>query len=233
VSSFGPTDPNQPAGQPSQGPPPQGPPPGYGPPQGQPPYGQPAYGQQPYGQNPYGQPGYAQNPYGQPGYGAAGLPSYPLASWGSRLAAYLIDGLLMMAVLIVPALIGVLLVVAGSETTINEFGVEETSMDGLGVVGILVIVLGYVLGFVFAFWNQAYRQGKTGQSLGKQWLGLKVIKEQTGQPIGVGAGFGRLLMHMFVDGQCYIGFLWPLWDERNRTFGDMVVGSVVIRTPKQ
>lgn len=221
MSSFGPNDPNQPYGQPPQGQPPVGPPPG------QPPYGQPA------GQ-PYGQPAYGQPQYGQPAYGGgAGLPSYPLASWGIRAGAYLLDGLLVMAVVLVPVVLGAVLMASSAETTTNEFGAEETTMGGLGVVGVLVMVLGYLLAIAFGLWNQGYRQGKTGQSLGKQWLGLMVVKEATGQPIGVGAGFGRALMHMFVDGQCYIGFLWPLWDERNRTFGDMVVSSVVIRTPKQ
>lgn len=229
MSSFGPNDPNQPYGQQPPPPPPYGQPPAQ--PYGQP-YGQPS-GQSAYGQGGYGQAGYGQAGYGQPGPGGAGLPSYPLASWGIRAAAYLLDGLLTLAVLLVPAVIGIVMMIAGTETGYDEYGFEENSMNGLGVLGLLVVLAAYAIGLAFSFWNQAHRQGKTGQSLGKSWLGLMVINERTGQPIGVGAGWGRALMHMFVDGQCYIGFLWPLWDERKRTFGDMVVSSVVIRTPKR
>lgn len=250
MSSTGPTDPNQPTppNQPNQ--PPPGPPygqptpPAYGqappppPPAGQPPYGQPGYGQQPYGQPGYGQPGYGQ-PYGQNPYGGApfgqpgpGMPQQPLASWGARLGAYLLDGLLILPIILVPVIVGVVLMAASAETTTDQYGYETTEMSGGGVAGIVIMLVGYLVGLAFSFWNQAIRQGKTGQSLGKKWLGLKVVREGTEQPIGVGAGIGRWAMHSFVDGQCYIGFLWPLWDDRRRTFGDMVVSSVVIRVPK-
>ena len=74
--------------------------PGYGQqPPPQPGYGQPpAYGQQPgYGQQPPQQPGYGQVPgYGQqppqPGYGG-GYGAPVLADWGSRVGAYIVDGL--------------------------------------------------------------------------------------------------------------------------------------------
>ena len=49
------------------------------------------YGQ-PYGQSPYA-PGYGQPPYGAYGYGY-GAPTPPLAEWGSRVAASLIDSLI-------------------------------------------------------------------------------------------------------------------------------------------
>ena len=195
---------------------------------GQPP--QP-YGQQPYGQQPYGQQ--PQQPFGQPAapYGA---PAVPYASWGARLGAYLVDGLLVIPVLLVPIIVGVVLIAAGSTTTTDSYGASTTTWDGpAGPIGVAIIVLGYVAAFVFQLWNVGYRQGRTGQSLAKSWLGLAVVKEATGQPIGVGAGFGRALMHMFIDGSCfYLGFLWPLWDARKRTWGDMAVGSIVITTPK-
>ncbi|MCW2615548.1 MAG: hypothetical protein JWN08_2542 [Frankiales bacterium] len=52
----------------------------------------PGYGQQPYGQQPYGQPVYGQQPFGTPPSGAWAGP--PLASWGRRLAGYLIDSII-------------------------------------------------------------------------------------------------------------------------------------------
>lgn len=249
MSSTGPTDPNQPPqnqpGQPSQ-PPPYGqappPPPPYGQAPPPPPYGQapppPPYGQQPppYGQNPYGQPAYGQPAYGQPTYGHPGYgmgPQQPLASWWSRVGAYLLDGLLMLVIIVVPLIVGVVLMAASTDTTTDPYtGATHSEMGGAGVIGLLIMLLGYLAGLVFSFWNQAIRQGRTGQSLAKKWLGLKVVREGTEQPIGVGAGIGRWAMHTFVDGQCYLGFLWPLWDDRRRTWGDMVVSSVVIRVPK-
>jgi uncharacterized RDD family membrane protein YckC len=190
----------------------------------------PPYGQ-PYGQpdpQPYGQP-YAQ-PY-QPGYAAP----VPYASWGVRLGAYLLDTVLALVVVLVPAVIGGILFASGTTTTTDAYGSSTTEFDGpAAAIGICLFVVAFVLGIAFQIWNLAYRQGRTTQSLGKKWLGIAVVKEDTGRPIGFGAGFGRLLMHGYVDtlfGMCLpLGFLWPLWDPRKRTWGDMAVGSIVIRT---
>ena len=39
---------------------------------------------------------------------------------------------------------------------------------------------------------------------------------------------GRDLCHTFIDGFGYIGFLWPLWDQRRQTFADMIVRTLVV-----
>ena len=50
-----------------------------------------------------------------------------------------------------------------------------------------------------------------------------------GQPIGFGMAFVRRICH-FVDGIiCYIGFLWPLWDEKKQTIADKIVSTVVVQ----
>jgi uncharacterized RDD family membrane protein YckC len=185
-------------------------------------------------QNPYGTPGgYPPPSYGPGGYGA---PPAPYASWGIRLGAYLLDGLATLLVVLLPGLLAVVLMIAGSTSRIDNEGYETWELEGIGYLGVALLIATFLIGLAFTIWNQAYRQGRTGQSLGKKWLGIAVVKEATGRPIGFGAGFGRLLMHSYVDtlfGMCLpLGFLWPLWDPRKRTWGDMAVGSVVINTPK-
>lgn len=54
----------------------------------------------------------------------------------------------------------------------------------------------------------------------------KLVKIETGQPIGFGMAFVRHLCHVL---EFVIGFLWPLWDEKRQTFADKIVGTVVIR----
>jgi uncharacterized RDD family membrane protein YckC len=181
--------------------------PGYAEPQG---YGaqQPGYGQPGYGQPGYGQPGYGQMPaapgYGQPqGYGYPPGPVAPLASWGIRVGAYLID--------ILPTIV---LYVIG-------FALAKTSS------AIFLILLLAILGWTI--YNRWYMGGTTGQSLGKKVTNIKLISEQTGQPIGMGMAFVRDLAH-FVDGIiCYVGFLFPLWDAKKQTLADKIVGTVVIQ----
>jgi uncharacterized RDD family membrane protein YckC len=227
-----PQDPNQPPPNPYGNQPPQQPPPPQPNPYGQPPqppqqpgYGQPqpGYGQpqQGYGQQPgYGQPAYGQQPgYGQPAYGG-GQPGYSpfgaYAGWGTRLAAYLIDALVAVGAGIVFIIIGAVLIGADASA-----------------IGVLVMIVGYIAIFAVQIWNFVFKQGNTGQSIGKGVMDIKVVGEHTGQPLGTGGGFVRWLMHAFIDGNlCLLGFLWPLWDNKSQTWGDKVASSVVVQAPK-
>jgi uncharacterized RDD family membrane protein YckC len=78
-------------------------------------------------------------------------------------------------------------------------------------------------------WNLFIRQGSTGQSIGKQVLGLKLLRESDGQPIGAGMAFLRYIAHILDALACYIGFLWPLWDQKRQTFADKIVSTLVVK----
>ncbi len=207
-----PGDPNQPnpyGQQPPQQPPP---PPGQQPP----PPANPAHVPPPPG---YGQPGFGQPPggYGQPAYGAPGMsPFGAYAGWGTRLAAYLVDALVAVGAGLVFIIIGAVLL--GTDAS---------------VLGVLIMVVGYAVILGVQIWNSVMKQGTTGQSIGKGVMNIKVVGENTGQPLGTGGAFVRWLMHTFVDGAiCYLGFLWPLWDDKKQTWGDKVASSVVVQAPK-
>jgi uncharacterized RDD family membrane protein YckC len=189
----------------------------------QPPYGQQPppqqYGQQPpqYGQQPpqpqqYGQaPQYGQQQpqYGAPQYGAPagyGAPAVDYASWIQRVGAFLIDALCVAPFSILASILG------NGDNGLNAF--------------YFIFVL---LGFAVQGYNRWFQQGKTGQSWGKKALGLRLVKEETGQPIGVGLAFGRDLLHILDAIPCYIGYLWPLWDQKRQTFADKIVRTLVIR----
>ena len=223
----------------SSGNPPQDP---YGQQPGQDPYGQqpgqqPGYGQQPgqdpYGQPPaYGQPAYGQPAYGQPAYGAPyGQPqgSYAFAHWGKRVGAYLID-YLVMTVAMIPYIIGIAM--GGPETSVDPVtGAVETT-GGYSGAAVVLMVVGGLLGLAVFIWNICIKQGRTGYSIGKGVLGIKLIKLDTGQTIGAGLSFVRQIAHILDSLPCYIGYLWPLWDSKRQTFADKVMGTVVIDQPK-
>ena len=193
------------------------------------PYGQPnPYGQSnPYGEQPaYGQPAYGQAPYGQPGYGA---PALDYANWFKRVGSYLIDALLT-SLAGFPLWIGYGILIASAETTTNPDGTTTTSMNG-GGVSLLLILIGVITSVAFFVWNTCMKQGRTGYSIGKNALGMKLISEQTGQPIGAGMAFVRYLCHI-LDSICYIGYLWPLWDSKRQTFADKIMKTVVINQPQ-
>lgn len=199
-------------GQPSYGQPPQS---------GQSPYEQPQFGQPQYGQPPYGQPSYGQPPYGA-GYGQPAT-GYDYAHWGLRVAAFLIDNAIS-AVLVIPAFIAL---VASMSTTTSPDGTVTTTSSGSGALAGLCL-LGGLLSLAFTFWN-LWRQGTKGWTVGKQAVGIEVLREQTGQYLGGWLSVGRQFAHVADNITCYLGWLWPLWDAKRQTFADKIVGSVVVR----
>lgn len=44
--------------------------------------------------------------------------------------------------------------------------------------------------------------------------------------------FVRKLAHLLDRFACYLGWLWPLWDEKNQTFADKVCKTVFIKVNK-
>jgi uncharacterized RDD family membrane protein YckC len=146
----------------------------------------------------------------------------------------IVDSLLSLIGLI-PYILGVVLVVAGlpdssSYETPTGPSPEETN-TGMVVAGVILAVVGILGMLAIQLWNRAFKQGRTGQSVGKKVMGIKLVDEHTGQPIGAGMSFVRDLAHT-LDGFCYIGYLWPLWDDKRQTFADKILGTVVVETPK-
>jgi uncharacterized RDD family membrane protein YckC len=190
-----------------QGNPPGGygdPPGGYGNPPGG--YGNPpgGYGNPPGG---YGNPpgGYGPPPgnYGPEGYGPGGYgnaPAADYANWLQRAGGYIID--------VIPAII-------------LEF-------IGLATHNSAIYFLCVIIAIAIVGYNRWYLGGKTGQSWGKKALGLTLVGEATGQPIGAGMAFVRDICH-FVDSIiCYIGWLFPLWDSKRQTLADKIMKTVVV-----
>ena len=159
----------------------------------------------------------------QPRYGRTTGDSAPadLASWGRRAAATVVDALLV-GVVLVPAVVFAL-------TTAETIGTDADGNDLTGVsnLGLVVLLAAYGWTIGFQIWNRWIRQGRTGQSVGKQALGIRLLSEQTMQPPGAGTSFRRDVYHV-TDGLFVVGFLWPLWDPKRQTFADKLLGTVVV-----
>ena len=122
----------------------------------------------------------------------------PYASWIQRVGAYLID--------VAPIII------------------LEIIFSRILVVYVLVLIasLGWTI------YNRWYQAGTTGQSLGKKLLNLRLVSEETGQPIGMLMAFVRDICHIIDSVICFIGYLFPLWDSKRQTIADKIVKTVVI-----
>jgi uncharacterized RDD family membrane protein YckC len=123
----------------------------------------------------------------------------PYASWGQRVLAYLVD--------IAPIII-------------LDIIFYRISI----VVGLLItlVALGWTI------YNRWYQAGTTGQSLGKKVLHLRLVSEETGQPIGMLMAFVRDICHIIDTIICYVGYLFPLWDAKRQTIADKIVRTVVV-----
>jgi uncharacterized RDD family membrane protein YckC len=153
----------------------------------------------PYPGGPYqGGPG----PYpGGPYGGGPGYanPAAQYSDWIHRVGAYLVD--------VVPVLVLYFI---------------------LGLAGkVALLVVAWVIALAYTAWNRWYLGGQ-GQSLGKRALGMKLVSEQTGQPIGMLNAFLRDICHIVDSIICYVGYLFPLWDAKRQTLADKIMHTVVV-----
>ena len=145
-------------------------------------------------------PGGYPPPQGYPGYPppppppAWRLPKEAYTPWSARLLAFLIDWTPIWLAFVVPV-IGLL--IAGDTECIDSMygsggGYCATPESDLWLS---VQALTFLLAAVYFFWNFCYRQGKTGQSIGKSAMKFRVISEKTWQPIGFWLSLVRQIAH--------------------------------------
>ncbi|MFG1626919.1 RDD family protein [Kribbella sp. NPDC049227] len=182
-------------------------------------------GYSPYGQQQYGQPPYAYGqmppPYGQPQYGYGYGPQVPLAEWGPRAGAFLIDSLISS----VPILIGYGVLIANIATRENNTYPD----DGPQAYAIILFVLGIAASIGLTLWNRVFRQGRTGRSVGKSALNLRLVDSVYFQPVGAGKSFLREFLSGLFNNACFLNLLWPLWDDQKQTWHDKVMSTYVVR----
>lgn len=140
---------------------------------------------------------------------AVGLPE-PLAGFGARAISFLID-------YVAPVIVLNLLFSLGVATGSAAWRPALAAVGYLGLLG-------------FAVWNSGYLQGTTGCSLGRRVARTKLVKIETGRPVGFGHALARQICHGLEFG---IGYLWPLWDGKRQTFADKILKTVVIRVDPQ
>jgi Mce-associated membrane protein len=66
----------------------------------------------------------------------------------------------------------------------------------------------------------------TGWSLGRALFGI-AVRNRDGSPAGLLRLMVRDLAHLLDTAALFIGWLWPLWDRRNRTFADLLLRTEV------
>jgi Mce-associated membrane protein len=74
--------------------------------------------------------------------------------------------------------------------------------------------------------NRVLLPSVTGASLGRAVVGIRV-STPSGEPVGGLRLLGRDIAHLLDTAALLIGWLWPLWDRRHRTFADLLLRTEV------
>ncbi len=188
---------------------------------GHPPYPAPPYSAQAHAAQAYqAPPGY----YPPPGYRyvapAVSPAGYPLADFGQRLAARIIDGLILgaaAAVVIIPIYIYFAFVVIEPQVTVDgEFVGSE--MD---IVASLLGLIGFVFVFtlLLAYVYEVEMMFRSGQTPGKRIMKIRIIPVDPAQILTRGHAARRFLAQQgsqLVPGLSWVDGLFQLWDKPYR-----------------
>ncbi len=191
-----------------------------------------------YAPYPPAPPSSAPPPYAAPQSGAYGYPGAfldpetqrPLASWGRRVGAYLLDAV----IVAIPTTILLFAVLGATFTTTNgpcadNPGATCTQLHfHSGTYLLWQLVTLAIPGLYMTLMIGSRR----GQTLGMMACSIAVRDERTDAPIGIGRAFVRwlviwaLFLAFYIPG--VINFLSPLWDRRRQAWHDHAARSVVV-----
>lgn len=123
------------------------------------------------------------------------------ANWPRRAAALLIDYGILIPLPIIAAFVS-----------------SRTAVFWLIVADVVVLV-----------GNRWLLAGYNGRTFGRTIMWIKLATEKGGKPVGVVSAFYRDVCHVLDSISLGIGWLRPLWNKKNQTIADSIVGSVVLR----
>ncbi len=130
------------------------------------------------------------------------------ASWLARAGAFVVDVLLGVGV------VAALALVAWSTA-------QRDWLWWLCVSAAAVVLLSIAV-------NRLLLPAVTGWSLGRAVVGIAVVRRD-GTAVGPWRLLARDVAHLLDTAALFIGWLWPLWDSRGRTFADLLLGTEVRR----
>ncbi len=149
------------------------------------------------------------------------MPSYPAptavtgqrpASFGQRLVALVIDSIIV-GVLTLPLMWSAITdQVNGSA---SSYLGDASSGQFWGYLVVSTLVTAFCIG---RNWSPGMRS-----------MGIGVVDQSTGQPIGFGRALVRGIVSIASGRVLLLGYLWMLWDPKKQTWHDKVARSVVVQ----
>lgn len=177
----------------------------------------------------------AATPFTRQIAGATASFGLPLASWGQRVAASVLDGL----ILLVPSLFALPFVLIPGlllSTLTNCHGTGKVlhCAPQNGFTGWIVAFDILITLLVWTVYYGVFNGLVDGQTPGNSITGTAVRDESTGELIGLWRGASRWLLRLALYALAIVpgllNDLWPLWDQHQQSLADKVCNTVVIRT---
>ncbi|MGK7890603.1 MAG: RDD family protein [Leptolyngbyaceae cyanobacterium] len=143
---------------------------------------------------------------------------FTLAGIGNRAFALLIDYIILNLSLLI-LIFGSLFLIYSIQLT-EGFGFDTDSQWFVAIVALIIygLYVGYFVGFE-TLWQ--------GQTPGKRWIKIRVIRENA-QPIGLFQATLRSLLRP-VDDILFVGFLLILFGQREKRLGDWLASTLVVQ----
>lgn len=134
-------------------------------------------------------------------------PAEPVASWPARAGAFALDVLLGVVVVATLALLAMAAPLRGWTWWVYTVAAAVT------VVAMAI--------------NRWLLPAMSGWSLGRAVCGIRVVHARDGANAGLWQLVTRDLAHLLDTAALCVGWLWPLWDRRHRTFADLLLRTEV------
>ncbi len=135
---------------------------------------------------------------------------YERADFGQRLGAFLFDLLLFLIIL----MSATFLLSSYSEKSI----VSSNAM----------LVAFYCVAILLFGFNFILLAGRTGQTIGKRLVGIRIVKEDH-EPAGyVSVILRHCVGYVLSTAGLFLGFVWVVWDPRNQGWHDKIARTIVV-----
>ena len=145
-------------------------------------------------------------------------PGMRFAGGGARLAAFIIDWIVM-------AIVFVLLLFVLGAIVVAVLGSSGSEGAGAAVAGMGISVLAFAV-FNVMYFPWSWSRG--GQSIGMRLMAIKVVRDRDGGPVTFVAAVLRLLGYYLNHLTLLVGFAWILVDKRKRGWHDLLAGTCVV-----
>ena len=147
------------------------------------------------------------------------------AGFWIRLAAYIVDGIMLSLVMFI------IVVVSGSYVESDSGGRSQPIIPVVAEAGTTsraVIAVGIVLPIVYAVGFWTWR----GQTPGKMLVGIKIVRTD-GYPVGFAKSILRFLGYIVSTLVLLLGYLWIAFNPEKQGFHDKIASTYVVKLPRK